>query len=135
MANLTGQEFVPCVCFILLRDGCVLLEQRRADKSTDPGRIMIPGGHIEAGESQLQALQRELAEELGLQAVQPRYVCSLLHPTAELQLLHYYLITDWQGELCAHEAERVFWQPINELAGLDLCPDDIAIAEARRLYL
>lgn len=135
MNPITGQEFVPCVCFILLRDGHVLLEQRRADKRTDPGRIMIPGGHIEAGESQLQALQRELAEELGLQASKPRYVCSLLHPTTELQLLHYYLITDWQGELCAHEAERVFWHPINQLAGLDLCPDHIAIAEAQRLYL
>ncbi|MCD8522626.1 MAG: NUDIX domain-containing protein [Saccharospirillaceae bacterium] len=132
---ITPQPFAPCVSFILLRDGCVLLEKRREDKEIDPGMVMVPGGHMEEGEHQHDTLIRELDEELGIQPLNARYVCSLLHPTDELQLLHYYLITDWTGEIQAHEAETVFWQPLSGLNALDIAPDHIAIAEALRLYL
>lgn len=128
------QVFAPCVSFILLRDGQVLLEKRRADKAIDPGLVMIPGGHMEEGESQQQTLVRELVEELAVEPRNARYVCSLLHPTDELQLLHYYLVTEWLGDIQALEAETVFWHPLNELHRLDISPDHIAIAEALRLY-
>lgn len=130
----TPQAFAPCVSFILLRDGQVLLEKRRADKEIDPGLVMIPGGHMEAGESQQQTLVRELAEELAIEPRNARYVCSLLHPTDELQLLHYYLVTEWMGDIQALEAESVFWHPLNQLHTLDISPDHIAIGEALRLY-
>lgn len=72
-------EFSECVSFILIRDGQVLLEQRRADKEFDPGMVMIPGGHMEAGETQLDTLARELLEELNIEAESAGYVCSLIH--------------------------------------------------------
>lgn len=135
MTAIAAQSLVPCVCFLLLRDDAVLLEQRRADKATDAGRIMVPGGHIEPGEPMQDALLRELQEELGIRPRNARYVCALLHPTEpELQLLHYYLITEWDGEIDAREAERVFWYPLSQLQQLSISPDDTAIAEARRLY-
>ncbi len=134
MTAVTDQALVPCVCFILLRDGCVLLEQRRADKAVDPGLVMIPGGHMEAGETTEQTLLREMREELGIVPRHARYVCSLQHRTAEAQLLHYYLITDWQGDIQAHEAERVYWHPLEQLDQLDIHPDGIAIREALHLY-
>lgn len=133
-AAITPQPFAPCVSFILLRDGCVLLEKRRDDKEIDPGLVMVPGGHMEEGEHQHDTLLRELDEELGIQPRNARYVCSLLHPTDELQLLHYYLVTEWSGDIQAHEAESVFWQPLSELGALDITPDHTAIAEALRLY-
>ncbi len=128
------QPFAPCVSFILLCDGCVLLEKRRDNKAIDPGLVMVPGGHMEEGEHQHDTLVRELDEELGIQPLNARYVCSLLHLTDELQLLHYYLITEWTGNIQAHEAETVCWQPLAGLNGLDITPDHTAIAEALRLY-
>ncbi len=35
----------------------------------------IPGGHVELGESLLQALKREVAEETGLELLSGKYVC------------------------------------------------------------
>jgi 8-oxo-dGTP diphosphatase len=57
---------VRCVgCLILTHDGKILLQQRDADSPTFPNYLATFGGHIEKNETPLQALLRELKEELG----------------------------------------------------------------------
>ncbi|ENM5841092.1 NUDIX domain-containing protein [Vibrio mimicus] len=123
-----------CVSFLLIKEGTCLLERRSATKASDPNIIAIPGGHIEMGESQTQALQREVQEELGVEATGSVYLCSLYHPTEiELQLLHYYVVDEWQGEIVCHEADEVFWTPIAPSV-VETVADKIAIQEFQRLY-
>ncbi|EKF9488471.1 NUDIX hydrolase [Vibrio cholerae] len=123
-----------CVSFLLIKEDACLLERRSAMKASDPNIIAIPGGHIEMGESQAQALQREVQEELGVEAIRSVYLCSLYHPTEfELQLLHYYVVDQWQGEIACHEADEVFWTPIAPSA-VETVADKIAIQEFQRLY-
>ena len=122
----------PCVSFLLIRDGQILLEKRAVDKPMDAGLVAIPGGHMEPGESQLQALHRELKEELGVVALSQQFLCSLYHPTDELQLLHYYLVQDWQGEIQVYEAESVSWYKL-EQAQPDIGADKVALTELMRL--
>lgn len=122
----------PCVSFLLIRDGKVLLERRSLHKESDPGLLTIPGGHIEEGESQVEALYREISEELSVTALDNLFLCSLYHPTTELQLIHYYVISNWQGEIKAIEADDVFWQDI-ELCDLDIEADTLALKEYLRL--
>ncbi|BDR16122.1 hypothetical protein VspSTUT11_40980 [Vibrio sp. STUT-A11] len=86
-----------CVSFILVKNSQILLETRAKDKDTDPGAIAIPGGHMEPGEDQTQTLFRELKEELNVTPQSFLYLCSLYHPTIELQLIHYYIVTEWEG--------------------------------------
>ncbi|WP_420589515.1 NUDIX domain-containing protein [Bacterioplanoides sp.] len=133
-------EFAECVSFILIQDGAVLVEKRRDDKEFDPSLLMVPGGHMEEGEDQLDTLARELEEELNVEAQSAGYVCSLVHTAesdseSEVQRLHYYLVSDWQGDIEALEAEAVYWLSLDELSQLDAEPDRIAVNEARRLYL
>lgn len=125
-------EVFECVSFILLKDEQVLLEHRSKSKETDPGLIAIPGGHLEAGETQQQALYRELKEELDIIPKNAKYLCSLYHPTIELQLLHYYVITEWEGSILSLEADTVEWY------GIDNAPvatevDRIALSEIGRV--
>lgn len=121
-----------CVSFILIRDEQVLLEKRADDKLSDPGLIAIPGGHIELGESQLDALVRELKEELDVVPESHHYLCSLYHPTEELQLIHYYVISSWHGEIKSLEAAEVTWHAIQS-APIDIEADRIAMSEYSRV--
>ena len=65
-----------CVCFILATNKQVLFEHRYADDKLGSARVNIPGGHIEAGELQETALQREVLEELGVKPLSYRFICS-----------------------------------------------------------
>ncbi|MCC2999901.1 NUDIX hydrolase [Vibrio furnissii] len=126
-------DVFECVSFMLVNDGKILLEKRSASKTHDPNMVAIPGGHIEVGESQTDALLRELDEELAVLPQQSVYLCSLYHPTGELQLLHYYVIPQWCGEIACHEAEAVFWADIDPSA-VETDADRLAILEYQRLY-
>jgi 8-oxo-dGTP pyrophosphatase MutT (NUDIX family) len=52
------------VIFLIEQDGLFLLEERPLSDSKYPGYTIIPGGKMEKGESQYQALFREMDEEL-----------------------------------------------------------------------
>lgn len=127
-------EIHECVSFLLVDSGRVLLEKRSLSKETDPGAIAIPGGHVERGESRVQALIRELKEELDITLTSHQYLCSLYHPTSELQLIHYNVIDSWQGDIQVFEADEVAWHPIAS-APVDLEADKVALSEYQRLHL
>nr|WP_321273930.1 NUDIX domain-containing protein [uncultured Vibrio sp.] len=121
-----------CVSFILVKNSQILLETRAKDKDTDPGAIAIPGGHMEPGEDQTQTLFRELKEELNVTPQSFLYLCSLYHPTIELQLIHYYIVTEWEGGLECYEADSIDWYtPNNAPVGTEV--DRIALQELERL--
>ncbi|WP_165311504.1 NUDIX hydrolase [Vibrio ziniensis] len=125
-------EVFECVSFIFVKDGQVLLEQRSKSKETDPGLIAIPGGHLEYGETQQQALLREIKEELDVVPNNATFLCSLYHPTIELQLLHYYVITEWEGSILSLEADAVAWYPIDN-APVATEADKLALLEIGRV--
>ena len=54
-------------CVILTHDNKILMQQRPMNWRTHPGVLNIFGGHVENGEPILDALKRELHEELGAQ--------------------------------------------------------------------
>ena len=51
------------------KEGKVLLCKRSMKKKIAPGKWRLPGGRIEIGETPLEALKRELLEELSVEAV------------------------------------------------------------------
>ncbi|MEZ9601393.1 NUDIX hydrolase [Vibrio sp. 10N.286.46.A8] len=121
-----------CVSFMLIEHDSVLLEKRSEIRETDAGVINIPGGHIEGDESQVQALFREVNEELSVNPKSYKYLCSLYHPTSELQLIHYYVVDCWSGAISAQEAESVHWYPLSS-APVGIEADKLALAEFFRV--
>lgn len=112
-----------CVAFMLIAEKKILAEQRTLTTPLDPGAIAIPGGHMDPGETQEQALDREAKEELGLVLHNPRYVCSLIEKLSVFHRIHYYAIESWTGQIECHEAESLLWIPLNEPQRFDLAVD------------
>jgi 8-oxo-dGTP diphosphatase len=115
---------VDTVAFILIRDGKVLVERRRLDRVNDPGAVVIPGGHVDPGETHLQALRRELLEELGVEGNRFSFFDRMLcHSDTEDQNNHWYICNEWSGTPVPTEAEEVFFIGEDELDKLSLAND------------
>ncbi len=94
---------------------------RRPDKRAYPDVWELPGGLIEAGESELDALTRELHEELGVQIAtdSASHLCRLTAgPAEEPALLSAWLVRDWQGtpaNVAPEEHDGLEWFELEEL--------------------
>jgi 8-oxo-dGTP diphosphatase len=124
---------VEVVGAALLRDGRVLASRR-----TEPPRLAglweFPGGKVEPGESDEQALVRELREELQVEArVGDRLGDDL--PIGETAVLRVYLCTLERGEpaLVDHDAHR--WLAADELLDVRWIPVDLPLVEQLRTLL
>jgi 8-oxo-dGTP diphosphatase len=96
---------------VLIRtDGRFLLTSRPVGK-VYAGYWEFPGGKVEPGETVVQALQRELQEEIGITigAALPWRSERVDYPHA-LVRLNFCKVFDWTGELQMHEGQSFAWQ-------------------------
>lgn len=109
------EKIIDVAVGVLLRpDGTVLLGNRPADKPW-PGWWELPGGKLEPGESVMQALARELQEELGIQihTATPWVTYVHTYPTTTVRLA-FCRVTGWDGEPQGLEGQLLRWVPLNE---------------------
>ncbi|MDS1139224.1 Nudix family hydrolase [Pusillimonas sp. SM2304] len=105
---------------ILQPDGSLLLAQRPSDKPW-PGWWELPGGKIEPGETTLQALARELKEELDIEVTNATPWVTYTHeyPKNIVQLA-FCRVTGWTGEPTGVEGQTLAW--VTPGAQLDVGP-------------
>jgi len=123
------------VCFILLKNGKVLAEKRGIDSEADPGAVTIPGGHVKAGETLLDACKREFGEEFGLSCEDFQFICTLLYTASnnEQMELNYFFCNGWKGALKAAEADKLIWLHHTDLEKLSFDEDRKAISKLKSL--
>lgn len=84
----------------LVRGGRVLLGHRSPTKHVRPDVWDLPGGVVEAGESDLAALARELEEELGIQVARESaaLLCQVTVETGSDPIdVTVWLVGEWRG--------------------------------------
>ena len=109
------EKIIDVAVGVLLRpDGTVLLGNRPADKPW-PGWWELPGGKLEPGESVMQALARELLEELGIQihTATPWVTYVHAYPTTTVRLA-FCRVTGWDGEPQGLEGQLLRWVPLTQ---------------------
>ncbi|ABI58925.1 MULTISPECIES: Nudix family hydrolase [Nitrosomonas] len=125
---------VEVVVAILIRpDSSFLLTCRPTGKPYS-GYWEFPGGKIETGESPVQALARELNEELGITPDQatPWLTRLFSYPHATVQL-RFYRVTSWQGEPAPREQQQLAWQTADNVTVSPLLPANIPILRSLML--
>ncbi len=94
----------------------VLLALRKPEQHQGD-RWEFPGGKMEAGESQTDALRRELLEEVAIGVVQSSHRETLEHHYGDKHVrLHFWDVTHFTGAPRGCEGQRLEWVAVPDLA-------------------
>jgi len=112
---------------IVAADGRVLLAQRPSGKAY-AGYWEFPGGKLESGETPRHALDRELAEELGLvvRRAAPWLVQRYRYPHAHVEL-HFFRVFEWDGNPVGRDGQAFAWQVPGRFDVLPLLPANTVV--------
>jgi 8-oxo-dGTP diphosphatase len=114
-------------------DGCVLLAQRPIGKPY-AGYWEFPGGKLEPGESAVDALARELQEELGITITHaaPWIAQEFVYPHAHVEL-DFFRVLGWIGEPFGHDGQSFAWQKPGAFDVAPLLPANTRVLAALTL--
>ncbi|MGB3289160.1 MAG: Nudix family hydrolase [Burkholderiaceae bacterium] len=120
-AAAAPKPYIRVAAGLILRpDGQLLLAQRPEGKPWS-GWWELPGGKIEAGESTLEALARELDEELGIQVTDASPWVTYIHEYPKnIVELAFCRVYGWTGTPTGRENQALAW--VNPKADLPVGP-------------
>lgn len=108
----------------------VLITKRRSGTHL-AGLWEFPGGKLESGESRLQALSRELHEELGVVITQAKPLIRIHHHYPERDvLLDVWKVTEYENQPFGREQQPLQWVMPDQLHRFELPPADGPILKA-----
>lgn len=102
----------------LIRDNETrLLITKRGKTSSHPGIWEFPGGKLEPNESPLEALKREIMEEVGLQIIEAKWLTEFSHSYDQKKIsLTVFLVSKFSGiASCCELQTEMQWVSISEL--------------------
>ncbi len=116
----TEQVELTVLCLIHTEDS-YLLQDRVKD---DWKGYALPGGHIEPGESIMDAVVREMKEETGLTIKSPRLCGVKQFPIEGGRYIVFLFETDqFEGELVDSDEGKMYWVKTSDLLNVNLVDD------------
>ena len=108
-----------------------ILITRRSQSAHQGGLWEFPGGKVEAGESLVAALARELQEELGISIGRTSALLDIHHDYGDKQvLLDVHVVWDYSGEARSLENQPMAWVSPQELTQYAFPAANLAIVVA-----
>lgn len=99
--------------------GDVLVNQR-TQPAQFAGKWEFPGGKIEPDETIVDALRRELIEEIGIATVSSAPLITVTHDYSHQRVrLHVHEVTEYTGIPRSMEGQSIRWVPPHELHSID----------------
>ena len=123
---MSRRESVEFVNMCLIKNGDKVLVQDRVSPNW-PG-ITFPGGHVERGESFVDAVIREVKEETGLTISKPQ-LCGIKdwYDDADYRyVVLFYKTEHFTGELQSSDEGKVWWEAFENLSHLKLATEDMS---------
>ncbi len=122
---------IEVVAGIIFFEDKILCVQRPKNKLTYISeKYEFPGGKIEKGETNIEALNRELLEELNLNVDIKAFFTTVIHEYPDFELtMHSYLCEVDTKEVILNEHISLEWLDVKELKKLDWAGADIPIVD------
>ncbi len=119
---MSRTENVELTVLCLIEDGDRLLLQNRIKE--DWQGYTLPGGHVEPGESFVDAVIREMKEETGLTVIEPRLVGVKQFPIKDGRyVVLLFKAEKWSGELVSSAEGQMEWIAYNSLSEVNTVND------------
>lgn len=119
---MSKTESVELTTLCLIRRGDEYLLQNRVKK--DWAGYTLPGGHVEPGESIVDAVVREMKEETGLTIINPKLCGVKQFPIEKGRYIVFLFVADeFTGEVISSEEGEMHWIPKEELATIKTVDD------------
>lgn len=110
--------------------GRVLIAER-LDDGPFRGLWEFPGGKIAAGETSVEALARELAEELGIEVITCSSFMNLRHEYDDRVVsIEFFIVSEWNSDPVGREGQELRWVPTHALDARELLPADMPVIAA-----
>ena len=110
---------IPLVAILLSKGKSILVEIRKKEEDFGAGATWIPGGHVEKGETEDQAILRECKEEFGIKLLDCKELCKLPWQKNKKQYtIQYYQCNKWAGKIKNLEAGKLIWVKPRETSKL-----------------
>lgn len=114
---------IPVVAAVILSRGTILLHRRKKGDALE-GTWEFPGGKVEEGETPVEALTREIKEELGIEIRVEEKLGEIIHtyPHVHIKLMAFKALTPTE-KIHSNEGEIRWVSPL-EIEGYNLSPAD-----------
>lgn len=120
MGHRTENAELTVLC--LIQDGNRVLLQNRV--KNDWKGYTLPGGHVEAGESFVDAVVREMKEETGLSIKNPRIVGIKHFPMENGRyIVLLFKATEFEGTVVSSEEGEMEWISLDDLSAINVVED------------
>ena len=112
------------VAGIIINQNKILIGKRK-DKDIGGGKWEFPGGKIEIGEANSEALERELYEELGISAKIGKELMNYEHMfKTTIYNISFMEIIDYEGEIRNNAHSEIKWVKFSNLLKYDFISGD-----------
>ena len=124
------QQLLVVAAALYDSDGRVLIAERPTGKHM-AGRWEFPGGKVDVGEAEAQALARELREELGIEVTSSRPFMRLTHSYDDRDVeLSMWIVERYSGAPKGLDGQRLKWVQPARLLDEDILEADRPFVEA-----
>jgi len=121
---------IEVVAGLIVQEGLLLVCQRK-ENATFPLKWEFPGGKVESDEGHVDALRRELMEELGIRADKVSEIFRHTHQYSDRFMvnLRFYRVHGFTGVLTNRAFQHLAWAELDNLSKFDFLEGDLRLVD------